>query len=180
MNMAGISLEYVLIVAYAMCLGLIALLLELVARHAHQRCLRTPTAGFTYHPERDVWRCPRDQHLFPVFSDSARGLTIYRAPAAACNSCSSKPACTDSDRGREVERRTMNDIEPATHRFHRVISLTLLVLACLFLVVECFRSTGFYALMILMSMIMVFSLMIQRMYSRLSPSVSGQQLTRRS
>src|SRR5271155_4679829 len=100
--MAGVSLEFVLMLGYAVSLAFIALLLESAARHAHRRSLGASTAGFTYHPDRDIWRCPQDQHLFPIFSDTARGAVIYRAPAAVCNSCRSKAACTDSDHGREI------------------------------------------------------------------------------
>lgn len=75
---------------------------------AHRRSLSTSTIGFTYPPERDIWRCPQDQHLFPVFSDHVKGVIVYRAPAAACNTCKSKAACTTSDRGREIERKDLN------------------------------------------------------------------------
>src|SRR5262250_2939575 len=102
--MAGVPLECILMLAYALSLALIALVLEWVAGHAHRRSLRVSTAGFSYHPDRDIWRCPQDQHLFPVFSDSAKGIVIYRAPASACNSCRSKAACTDSNHGREITK----------------------------------------------------------------------------
>src|SRR6516225_1879369 len=142
--MSGVSLECILMLGYAISLALIALLLEWVAGHAHRRSLRFSTAGFTYHPDRDIWRCPRDQHLFPVFSDSATGRVIYRAPAATCNACPSKAACTDSSDGREIQRSTLSELEHGMKRFHRVVSLTLLVLASLILVVELFRTGSVY------------------------------------
>lgn len=82
-----VPIEFILMLGYAISLALIALLLELAARHAHERSLSVRTSGFIYHPERDIWSCPEDQHLFPGFSDSAKGTVIYRAPAAACNAC---------------------------------------------------------------------------------------------
>lgn len=137
-----LSLEYVLILGYAVLLALIALLLEMAARRAHQRSLNMSTAGFTYHPERDVWKCPRDQHLFPVFSDRQHGVVVYRAPASVCNVCPSKAACTDSNTGREIERRIPNGLEYGMQRFHRAMSLMLLVLASAMLIVELIRADG--------------------------------------
>src|SRR5579863_5198188 len=125
------SIEFVLMLGYAFFLAVVALLLELAAGHAHRRSLSTSTVGFTYHPEHDIWRCPEDQHLFPVFSDHAKGVTVYRAPASASNGCRSKAACTDSDRGREIARKVSSNLEFGMQRFHRAFSLTLLVLALL-------------------------------------------------
>lgn len=129
-------------VGYALLLGVIALLLEMAARHAHQRSLAVRTIGFTYHPDRDIWQCPRDQHLFPVFSDPAKGVVRYRAPASTCNACQSKAACTDSNSGREIERRTSSLLEYGMQRFHRAMSLTLLALSTLILIIEIIRTAG--------------------------------------
>lgn len=142
--MATIPFECILMLAYALALALIAFVLEWIAGHAHRRTLRVSTAGFTYHADRDVWSCPRDQHLFPVFSDSVKGAVIYRAPASACNTCPSKSACTDSNQGREIEH-NMGDVEHGMKRFHRAFSFTLLVLASVIVVVELFRNDGIYA-----------------------------------
>jgi len=142
--MDHVSIDFFLMLGYAVFLALVALCLESAARHAHRRSLSMRTAGFKYHPERDVWRCPEDQHLFPVFSDPAKRVTVYRAPADTCNACKSKPACTDSDMGREIERRDLAGLEYGMQRFHRTISLTLLVLASLILVIQFCRSTDLY------------------------------------
>lgn len=146
---SGMFTEFLLMLGYAVFLSFIALILEYAARHAHRRSLSMRTAGFTYHPERDVWRCPEEQHLFPVFSDPEKRLTVYRASAHACNACKSKPACTDSDAGREIERRDLNGLEYGMQRFHRAFSLTLLVLALLILAIEFCRSSGLYPCAIL-------------------------------
>jgi hypothetical protein len=159
--MAGESLECIVMVAYAFALGLIALLLERAAGHAHRRSLGVSTAGFTYHPDYDRWSCPRDQHLFPVFSDTAKGTVIYRAPASACNSCPSKAACTDSTGGREIE--ISNLTEYGMKKFHRGVSLTLLVLAGLILAVELCRAGGLFPRIILGIMLLLFgSLSLRR------------------
>jgi len=165
--MAGIPLEFILMLGYAVCLALIGVGLEWAAGHAHRRSLGVSTAGFVYHADRDIWRCPQDQHLFPIFSDSARGAVIYRAPASACNSCRSKAACTDSNNGREVERRTLNGLEYGIQRFHRSVSLTLVTLAALILVVELFRAGGIYLRIVLVSALAIFCLIIQRLATSL-------------
>ncbi len=140
--MAELSIEYVLVVGYAVFLGLIALGLEVLARHMHERSLKVNTIGFTYHADRDIWSCPRDQHLFPTFADSQPGKVIYRASPAVCNACRSKAACTDSTTGREIERMESSSVESGMTRFHRVLSLTLLCLGSLILAVEFFRTQG--------------------------------------
>lgn len=168
--MAGVSLEFVLMLGYALSLASIAFLLELAARRAHQRSMRASTAGFTYHPERDIWKCPRDQHLFPIFSDSVKGVVVYRAPASACNSCRSRAACTDSDQGREIEKRDLNGVEFGMQRFHRVMSITLLVLGSVILLVEAFRAGNLYPRIILIAVLGLFRFTVRHLcrdiYSR--------------
>lgn len=161
--MPNVSIEFILMLGYAVFLAVVALLLELAARHAHRRSLSTSTVGFTYHPERDIWRCPEDQHLFPIFSDHAKGVTVYRAPASACNVCVSKAACTDSDRGREIARTSSSSLEFGMQRFHRAFSLTLLVLALLILCVEFFRVAGLYPRAILIGAFTVFCVTVWRL-----------------
>jgi len=169
--MAGAPLECILMLVYALSLGLIALLLEWIAHHAHRRSVGASTAGFTYHPDRDVWRCPKDQHLFPVFSDSAKGLVVYRAPASACNICISKPACTDSSHGREIQRSSLGEVEYGMKRFHRAVSLTLLVLASLILVIELFRTGSFYLRILLASALTLFCILAQRLSAKLAQRI---------
>ena len=164
---ASVPLECVLMLGYAVFLAAVAFLLEWAARHAHRRSVAASTAGFSYHAEHDIWKCPRDQHLFPVFSDSAKGKVIYRAPAEACNACPSKAACTDSSHGREIERSNSSQLEHGMKRFHRAVSLTLFVLASLILVIELFRTGGFYARIVLASTLTMFCILIQRLASRL-------------
>lgn len=166
--MPDISVEFLLMLGYAVFLAVVALLLELAARHAHRRSLSVSTIGFTYHPERDIWRCPEDQHLFPVFSDHAKELTVYRAPAAACNACKSKAACTDSDTGREIERKNVDSLQYGMRRFHRALSLTLMILAMLILGVEFFRTTNLYPRAILAGVFTVFSVTVWRLSKTLS------------
>ena len=173
--MPRVPLECILMLGYAVSLALIALLLEWVAHHAHRRTLGLSTAGFTYHPEQDIWRCPEDQRLLPVFSDSVRRTVTYRAPAAACNACPSKAACTDSSQGREIERSNLSGLEYGMKRFHRAVSLTLLVLAGLIILVELFRTAGLYPKIALASMLMMFCVVIERTSVNLYRSIQRRE-----
>ena len=168
---ARVSLEFFLMLGYAVSLALIAMLLELAARHAHRRALRISTIGFTYHPDRDIWQCPEEQHLFPVFSDSMKGTVVYRAPAEACNACRSKAACTDSNKGREIERRSGGGLRYGMERFHRGMSLMLLVLASLILVIEIFRSSDFYSRAALVAVLGLFCAIGLRLSAVMLPGI---------
>jgi hypothetical protein len=171
--MPRVPLECILMLGYAVSLALIALVLEWLAHHAHRRTLGLRTAGFTYHPDRDIWRCPENQHLLPVLSDSVRRTVTYRAPAAACNACPSKAACTDSSEGREIERSNLSGLEYGMKRFHRALSLTLLALSSVILVVELVRTRGLYPRMVLAATLTLFCLLIQHLSAKLSQSSSG-------
>ena len=171
--MPRVSLEFILMLGYAISLASIALLLELAARHAHRRSLGISTVGFTYHPDRDIWRCPEEQHLFPVFADTAKGTVVYRAPASACNACRSKPGCTDSDKGREIERKNASGLQFGMQRFHRAMSLTLLVLANLILIVEIFRTNGLYPRLLLAAVVVAFCLIIRHLSADLLPKTQA-------
>jgi len=160
---------------YAVSLALIALLLELIARHVYRRSLALRTAGFTYHPDRDIWRCPEDQHLVPISSDPVRRIVLYRAPAGVCNACPSKSACTDSSQGREIERSSSNELEHGIARFHRAVSLTLLVLASLILAVELVRTGGLYPKIALGATLTLFCALIQHLSAELSERVERTQ-----
>ena len=173
--MYGVPLEFTLMLGYAISLALIASLLELAARHAHRRSVNSSTIGFTYHPERDIWRCPEDQHLFPIFADTARARVVYRAPASACNACRRKPGCTDSDNGRTVERKKTSGLQYGMQRFHRAMSLTLLALAGLILAVEFFRVSGLLPRSVLVAVLTLFcAVMVRLSRELLSESAPGQ------
>jgi hypothetical protein len=173
--MARVPLECVLMLGYALSLGLIALLLEPVTRLIQRRSVGFSTAGFTYHPDQDIWRCPRDQHLVPVFSDCVKGTVIYRAPAATCNACPSKAACTDSDEGRQIERSSLSELEVGIARFHRGVSLTLLVLASLILVIELVRTSGLFPRIVLVAILALFCLLIQHLSAKVSHGIHRSQ-----
>ncbi|HKV43971.1 MAG TPA: transposase [bacterium] len=136
---SGVHIESLAVAGYAALLVLIAESLELVARFALRRADQYHTAGFTYHRGLDVWECPQGERLRRQATDHTWRVVRYRAPAHACNRCSVKPLCTDSDSGRELEHRPESWLESEIGRFHRGISLSLLFLAWLILALEMAR-----------------------------------------
>ncbi len=136
---SGLHPEVLLAAGYALLLILIAAGLEILARFSHRRALQYQTAGFTYHHQIDAWKCPVGQELRRIETDHARRVARYRAPAQACNACGIKSQCTDSHQGREIERPLDAWLVEEVSRFHRGVSLTLLLLAVLILLAELLR-----------------------------------------
>jgi hypothetical protein len=134
-----IDIEVLLAGGYAVFLLLVALGLELLARHSHHRSKQMDVAGFRYHRQHDVWECPTGQQLKPLAADYGQRLVRYRAPAHICNACSIKHLCTASAGGREIEHDPDSWLKSEIARFHRGLSLALLFLAGLLLVVEMVR-----------------------------------------
>lgn len=132
----GVNIEVILAGGYALFLVGVALVLEVLARHSHRRSEHYRHSGFVYKRRLDVWECPTGHHLTRVETDQARRIARYRAPAHKCNVCHCKPACTDSDTGRELESRLDAWLQSELRRFHRGISLVLLLLAVLILAAE--------------------------------------------
>ena len=137
--MPGMDVEVLLAGGYALFLIVIAFNLEMVARHSHHHAERSRLAGFKYHRQRDFWECPTGQKLERVAFDDHRKISRYRAHAASCNACSLKQLCTNSNRGREIEHRPDSWLQSELARFHRGISLSLLLLAELWLLAEMVR-----------------------------------------
>ena len=121
--------EVLLAAGYAALLTLGAFVLEWLSAHTRRRSLRFRTAGFTYDDTLDHWECPEGEHLWPLMSSTTSGgsCATARRPTS-CNGCPRKQACTDSDAGREIVR----PLDPWPHseagRFHRGISLVMIVL----------------------------------------------------
>jgi hypothetical protein len=135
----ALHLEVLLALIYALFLVGIAFILELLARHSQSRSESYQNSGFIYFKDLDYWECPAGRQLVQLDTDHQRRVTRYQAPASACNSCSLKLNCTDSDSGRLLERRMDVRVESELRRFHRRISLTLLLVAATLLLVEAFR-----------------------------------------
>lgn len=135
----GLHLEVVLAAIYAVFLVGVAFVLELMARHSHKRSERYRNAGFAYFPKTDLWQCPAGRQLLRIETDYQRRIVHYRAPAEACNACSLKNNCTDSDEGRLLRSHLDSWVESELRRFHRGISLALLLLATVILLAETIR-----------------------------------------
>jgi hypothetical protein len=135
----GVHIEVILAGGYALLLVGVAVILEIVARHAHHRSEHFRNSGFTYKKNMDVWECPTGHHLTREQTDFERKIALYRAPAHKCNACHCKKDCTDSDDGRLLESRLDAWLQSELNRFHRGISLALLLLAVLILATEMFR-----------------------------------------
>jgi hypothetical protein len=136
---SGVHVEVVLAASYAVLLVAVAFVLELLARHSHKRSERYRNSGFVYFQKMDLWECPAGRQLLRTETDYQRRIVHYRAPANACNACSLKNNCTDSNDGRLLKSRLDSWIESELRRFHRGISLVLLLLATVILVAETVR-----------------------------------------
>jgi hypothetical protein len=123
--MSGVATESLFAAGYGLFLVLVALGLDLLARHSQRRSELYRTAGFTYHEQMDAWECPEGEHLHRIETDMRQRLVRYRARAHVCNSCPRKGHCTDSDAGRELAR----SLDPWPHsevgRFHRGIAVAI-------------------------------------------------------
>ena len=137
----GVHLEVFLALAYALFLMSVAFLLERLARRSQKRAEGYRHSGFIYFRELDYWECPAGHQLVQLHTDHRRRVTTYRAPASACNSCSLKLNCTDSQEGRVLERRLDSWLESELRQFHRAISLALLLLATVMLLAEAVRNS---------------------------------------
>ena len=137
--MSGVHVEVVLAASYAIFLVGVAFILEFLARHSHKRSERYRNSGFVYFQEMDVWECPAGRQLRRTETDYQRRIVHYRAPADACNACALKNNCTDSNDGRLLKRHLDSWVESELRRFHRGISLVLLLLATLILIAETVR-----------------------------------------
>ena len=147
--LASINTEVLLAAAYAVFLIVIALALEAVARFAHSRAERFRVSSFTYHPRLNVWECPAGERLFPTEPHR------YRAPAHTCNACSLKHACTDSQSGREIVIHRFDWLETEIGRFHRGMSVGLLVLVAWLIGFEAVRHWDSADLRVLGSVLLI-------------------------
>ncbi len=137
--MAPIHTEVLLAAGYATFLTAVALVIEAAARHTHRRSQRLPLTNFTYHAGLDVWECPAGERLLRCEPDYEHRIVRYRAPAHTCNACARKPSCTDSNSGREIVHSQLDWLETEVGRFHRGLSIALLVLTGWLMLFEVFR-----------------------------------------
>jgi len=124
---------------YVLLLVVIAAGLEWMGRHSQRRASQYHTGGFRFHRHADHWECPQGALLEKAEIDNELRVIRYRAPAHTCNGCPIKSRCTDSDTGRELSVSLDPWLRSAIGRFHRGMSLALLVLAGLIMTIELLR-----------------------------------------
>ncbi len=135
----NIDIEVLLAGGYSIFLILVAFLLEMLARYSYRRSEQVRVAGFRYQPQHDLWECPTGERLRRIAFEPGNRVARYRASAHVCNACTMKPICTGSDTGREIEHNPNSWLESELSRFHRGISLSLILLAVLLLIAEMIR-----------------------------------------
>ena len=74
---------------------------------------------FTYDPERDEYCCPNGQVLRRRKTKHTEGVVVYRADAMTCNACPLKAACTESNRGRQVQRSVYAEYLDRVQAYHQ-------------------------------------------------------------
>lgn len=146
---SGMHIEVLLAAAYAVFLAAVSLVLEVLARRSHKRSQHYRTFGFTYQEKMDQWECPAGNLLVRKDVDLERRVIRYGAQPHACNTCHLKERCTDSNQGRILETRTDSWVESELRRFHRGISLALLLLAAMILTIESARHNQTLELVVL-------------------------------
>ncbi len=175
-----ISGETVLALGYAGFLVAISGIFELIARHIHRRSERSTTAGFIYHRELDAWECPDGKTLQREFTDPQFKIIRYRAPAHHCNSCVFKFRCTDSSSGRVIEHKLESWMESGLYRFHRGLSVALLLLAGMILGIELFRSRNRHSEVLSFIALICIAIIIVRTTGGLRRSISQSTSGRRT
>jgi hypothetical protein len=158
-------LEPLLATGYTLLLALIAGGLEWMGRHSHRRADQYHTKGFHFRKDQAHWECPMGARLHLTEVDHELRVIQYRAPACTCNGCSMKPDCTDSDNGRVISVPMDPWLTSAIGRFHRGISLSILVLAGLIVTIEILRHNHgmeLPTLVVIMVMVSLFGLNLVR------------------
>ncbi len=177
--MQGVDVQVLLAAGYAIFLAFVAAILELAARHSHQRTRKIPIVGFSYHPDLDVWKCPNGKHLYRTEMRFESSVVRYRAQAHHCNNCPIKYRCTDSDEGRVIEVQPDSWLQSELRKFHRGLSLTLLLIADLILVLTMLRQNNAREQLILILSVLCITAAGFRIVSReLSAAFGGQRADR--
>ena len=73
---------------------------------------------FTYLPERDVYVCAQGQELTKATSKYTENAYVYQARAQVCNACPVKSSCTDSVKGRIIQRPFDQEYIERVRRYH--------------------------------------------------------------
>jgi len=132
--------EVLILGGYAVLLLAVAAALDVLAQHTQRRSELYRTAGFEYLPHHDAYSCSENEMLWPMEFDEEHSLLRYRAKPSVCNACPVKPDCTSSPLGREITRPVAPWPHSEAGRFHRGISMVLVVLAGLLVLIGGVRN----------------------------------------
>jgi hypothetical protein len=108
-----IPIEVLVAAGYAVFLVVVAIVLERLARHSHQRSEQFQVAGFKFHKRADHWECPTGQLLSRQEIDHHRRFVRYQAPSHVCNKCHIKENCTDSDTAGRLSTTSIPGFNPS-------------------------------------------------------------------
>lgn len=175
MMIDGFHAEVLMAAGYALFLVWVAMMLEWLARHSHRRSEQMRVTGFKFHKEFDHWECPTGQLLRRHSVDHVNKVVRYRAIGHICNCCHKKPDCTDSDDGREIQRRVDSWVQSEIRRYHRGFSLALLLLAGMILLAQLFWFKGFRDLVLAGSLFLAVSALGARLLAGFRASRSTAQ-----
>ncbi|MGH9417152.1 MAG: hypothetical protein ACRD01_11040 [Terriglobales bacterium] len=109
--------------------------------------------------------CPSGSLLHRHAADQQGRRIIYRAPAQTCNGCALKPQCTDSHEGRSREVQPDPWVGSTMARFHRGLSLMLLLLAELVLTVSWWMHRSIWTLALLAALGVALLRLTQRFFT---------------
>ncbi len=137
--MPELHVEPLVAAGYDLVLVAVAGALEWMGRHSNRRAGRFRTNGFQFRKHLDYWECPTGMRLMRAGIDNDLRVIRYQALPHDCNRCPIKANCTDSDNGREIEVPLDSWLATEIGRFHRGISITLLLLAASITAVELLR-----------------------------------------
>ena len=168
----GVDNEVLMAAGYAVFLSAAAFLLEALARLSHGRSENYRNAGFSYVQKMDQWECPMGLPLIRSHTDHVKRIAYYKASAHDCNACSLKLNCTDSNEGRVLESRIDLWVESELRRFHRGLSIALLVLATLILLLEIARHSRASEVGIILGLLVPIGITETRMLVSLLSNVS--------
>jgi hypothetical protein len=170
----GVDNEVLMAAGYAVFLSAAAFVLEALARFSHTRSENYRNAGFSYQQKMDQWECPMGLPLIRSHTDHVKRIAYYKASAHDCNGCSLKLNCTDSDEGRVLESRIDLWVESELRKFHRGLSIALLVLATLILLVEMARHSRVSELAIILGLLVPIGITETRMLVSLLSGISNR------
>lgn len=127
-------METTLGIAYACFLGSLAWGLERLGRTVSRRADRFQAEGFQYREEIDAYECHGGEHLPLVEIDDDRKLRRYGREDLQCSGCVHQKNCTSAEQGGHVVRSNRRWLDTEIGKFHRGLSLVLMVLASLVLI----------------------------------------------